>query len=55
VGNYLSRLLFPNDRGAARQRKMRNLWITVLLGLTASVLIGYALYWAGHSDRFNVE
>jgi hypothetical protein len=53
--DYIGRLLFPHDRGAARRRKMRFLWITVLLGLAISVLVGYALFWAGNSSRFNLE
>jgi hypothetical protein len=50
--DYLGRLLFPNDRGAARRRKVHFLWITLLLGVAASALVGYMLYWIATSDRF---
>jgi hypothetical protein len=50
--DYLGRMLFPNDRGAARERKMRFLWITLVLGLAASALVGYMFIWAFNSGRF---
>ena len=50
--DYLGKLLFPGDRGAARERKIRFFWLTLVLGLGASALVGYMLYWACNSGRF---
>jgi hypothetical protein len=44
--------LFPNEKRAARQRKLRNLSITILGGLAASILIALAYFWAYQSGRF---
>jgi len=52
VAGYLGKLLFPNDRGSARRRKMRIFWLTVVLGAAASALVGAMLYWAHYSGRF---
>jgi len=49
---YLGKLLFPNDRGSARRRKLRFLWIALVLGLAASALVGYVFIWAYNSGRF---
>jgi hypothetical protein len=48
----VSKLLFPNDKRAARRRKMRILYITILGGLAASALIALAFIWAYSSGRF---
>ena len=48
----VSKLLFPNDQGSARRRKMRILCLTVLGGLAASTLIALLLIWAHTSGRF---
>jgi hypothetical protein len=48
----ISRLLFPNDKSSARERKMHILCITVLGGLAASALIALAYIWVYSSGRF---
>jgi high-affinity Fe2+/Pb2+ permease len=50
--DYLRKLLFPHDRRATRERKMRILWVTLVLGAAASALVGYMFYWACYSGRF---
>jgi hypothetical protein len=49
---HIGRLLFPNDRGAARGRKTQILCITLVLGLAASAFVGYLVFWAYSSGRF---
>jgi hypothetical protein len=48
----IGKLLFPNEKRAARRRKTQILIITVLGGLGASALIALTYIWVYSSGRF---